>query len=214
MNSPQLCFLALEPDEQFGKRVIAYKRQVRQLVGDQLYLDHPPHLTLLVAAFPPGVDLSDAVAGVAAGATAPTVGTCGWHVFERDRLTGRNTLVCDVSPEGRRVLEEIQRRAVAAVAPLRDPVATRSRYDTAWQGLSEAERAGVEAFGFPFVGPAWHPHVTIASVRREDWHRVWPDLAADPPVATVCFHHLAVYRVADTRPVLVERFAFARLTSG
>lgn len=214
MDAAQLCFLALEPDEPFRARVLAWKRRVRELAGDQLYLDHPPHLTLYAALFPPGIDFRESFDEVAARVAAPTVSICGWHVFEADQLTGNNTLVCDVHPGGRPVLEAIQRQAVAAATPLRDTMATRSRYDAVWERLSEGERANVEAFGFPFAGPAWRPHVTVASVRPEAWEAVWPRLAADPPSATVRFPYMGAYAIKGFEPVLVRRFALAGVRPG
>jgi len=207
-------FLALEPDEPFRAQVLAWKQRMRELAGDQLYLDHPPHLTLYTAVFPPGIDFGESFGEVSTRLAAPLVNICGWHVFEADQLTGNNTLVCNVAPDDRPALEEIQRHVIGRAAPLRDVVATRSRYDRVWEQLSDGERANIEGFGFPFAGPGWHPHVTVASVHREAWHRVWPHLAADPPGASVYFPHLAVYRLTGTAPVLVRRMGLGPVTSG
>jgi 2'-5' RNA ligase len=206
VKPPALHFLALEPDDAFAGRVVAWKRRVRQAVGDQVYLDHPPHLTLYSACFPAGAELRPAAAAVAGRVTAPAVRIDGWHVFQHDRMTGAHTLVCNVSADGRPGLLAIQEPAVAALAPLRDVPASRARYDAAWDRLSDAERGSVEACGFAHVGDAWRPHVTVASIRPEDWPAAWLALAGDSPQADVHFPALALYAVEGGRPVLIERF--------
>jgi 2'-5' RNA ligase len=205
MTDTETQFLALEPDDAFAGRVLAYKQRVAQLAGKQRYLSDPPHLTLYLGAYGRGTDLAGPIGALCRRLATPTVTVGGWHVFEADQLTGDHTLVCDVTPATRFPLEQIQRDAVGVAAPLRDPNATRARYGPAWPRLSEAERANVVRFGFPFVGAAWHPHVTVASVRPEDWQKVWSELADTPPEAVVRFPTLAVYRLEE-EPVLVERF--------
>ena len=205
MTDAQTCVLALEPDEAFARQVLAYKERVRRAVGDQLYLDHPPHLTLYLAVFAPGSDLVSRVSDVCRRLPVATVTMRGWHVFEADQLTGKQTLVCDVTPETRDALCDVQQETVAVAAPLRDRHATRACYDKSWDRLSAEERANVESLGFPFVGPIWRPHVTVASVDLEAWEEVWEALAAAPPEEVVRFTHLSIYGLEDEQPVLVER---------
>jgi 2'-5' RNA ligase len=199
--------LALEPDDAFARHVLAYKERIRQLVDEQLYLDDPPHVTLYLGVYDARTDLAGPIRALCRRLAVPTVAVRGWHVFEADQLTGNHTLVCDVTPETRSPLEQIQREAVGMAAPLRNPNATRACYDKSWHRLSEEERANVERFGFPFVGLIWHPHVTVASVRPEDWLAVWSELAGTPPDAVVRFPFLAIYGLKADQPVLIERLS-------
>lgn len=207
MNRVESRFLALEPDDAFAAEVLAFKERVRRLVGDQRYLDHPPHMTLAMSVFRVEADVAAPIRALCRGLAAPAVTIGGWHVFEADQLTGNHTLVCDVAPDGREPLVRVQREAIAAAAPRRDPVATRKCYEESWERLSAGERANVEQFGFPFVGPIWHPHVTVASIRPDDWDAVWSDLAATPPGGPVRFPFLSIFGVRGDEPVLIERFA-------
>jgi hypothetical protein len=207
MNCAESRFLALEPDEAFRAEVLAFKDRVRRLVGEQLYLDHPPHLTLSMSVYPTGRDLTGPVEEFCRGRSAPRVSVCGWHVFEADHLTGNHTLVCDVTGDTRAPLARLQREAVAATAPLRDRGATRACYDESWPRLSETERENVERYGFPFLGPIWHPHVTVASIRPECWETVWSELAGRAPKASVEFPNLSIYGMRGGEPALIERFA-------
>ncbi len=187
MTRPSTCFLALEPEDAFARQVQVFKDCVRSTVGGQLYLDDPPHVTLYLAVFPTGIDLAGCLEDACRRLAAPTARIDGWHVFEADPLTGNHTLVCDIAPECRPALGTIQQATAAVAAPLRDRSATRARYDGSWQRLSAEERRNIEAVGFPFVGPVWHPHVTVASIRPEAWEAVWPKLAGAPPDAVARF---------------------------
>jgi 2'-5' RNA ligase len=205
MNDCPIYVFALEPDAAYRQWVGDCKRRVRQLVGEQLYLDHPPHLTLYVAAFPAKAEVSRVVGELAGRLQSPQAVLNHWHVFQADQLTGNHTLVCDVPEESCQAFREVQSQVVAALAPLCDVSACRCRYDGAWQRLSAVERANVEQYGFPFVGQIWRAHVTIASIRTADWPALEPVLRESPPSVPVCFDALAVYRLQNDFPLRVEQ---------
>jgi 2'-5' RNA ligase len=206
MSELRSYFLALEPDDDFQNCVLVYKRRIRDLVGDQLYLDDPPHTTLLVASFPSETELVVSVEKLAAQMQRLKVSVNGWHVFESDQLTGNNTLVCSFSQDSVQRLRSVQDTVIAAVMKFRDHQATRRRYREAWERLLEVERRNVEEVGYPFVGDIWHPHVTIASVRPQNWESVWKSVELDPPCEDFYLSHLALYTIDTEGPVLVERF--------
>jgi hypothetical protein len=207
MNASRTYVFVLEPDAAYSQWVWSCKRRVRELVGDQLYLDHPPHVTLYVSAFPSHVDLRDPVARLAEGILSPQTVMDQWHVFQADQLTGNHTLVCDVPEASRAALRQIQTQVVGVVSMLREVAASHARYDGSWERLSPDERANVERFGFPFVGAIWRAHVTIASIRPQDWPLAQPVLQDQPPATPVCFTHLAIHVLEGDAMPLVERFA-------
>lgn len=208
MKACSVYVLVLEPDEAYRQWIWACKERVRQLVGDQLYLDHPPHATLYVSAFPAQADLCGPVAQLAQRLPAPRAVMNHWHVFQADQLTGNSTLVLDVPEDRRASFRQIQTDVVNTLSPLRDRAASQERYAGSWQRLSPDEQANVDRFGFPFVGSIWHAHVTIGSIRLEDWPAIRPVLQETPPTTVVCFTHLAVHVLENGEMPLVERFAF------
>ncbi len=193
--------------------MLEYKRRTREMAGEQLYLDDPPHATLYLALFDDASRTAGAVREFAAGSPAPSAGVDGWHVFEGDVLTGRHTLTCELRAADRVALGKFQERTVRALSPLRDAAATRARYDASWPRLAEAERANVLEFGFPYVGPIWHAHITIASIWPDDWSKVWGCLKESPPSGRVRFTRMNLYRLDGLTPVVVETFSL-RVASG
>ena len=206
MNPLTTCFLALIPDEEFSATVLRYKRLAERRVGAQLYLADPPHLTLYLAAFQGVASLARIARDAAASIHVPVASVCGWHVFHADPLSASHTLVCDIDSDQRRDLANCQHRICAAVSPLHDSESAVSRYASSWERLSESAKANVKQWGFPFVGPIWHPHITIASIRPADWDAIWPALENDPPSGTVRFPKLCLYALEEGRPLLLERF--------
>ena len=91
-SSAQTLFVALEPDAETIERIWRYKRQTERLAGPQLYLDHPPHMTLYVGVFASLDAVLEATRVLAANWTAPTLMLDGWQTFLGDALTGNNTL--------------------------------------------------------------------------------------------------------------------------
>jgi len=174
-------FAALEPDAELRSLVAGYKNQTWALVGPQTYLADPPHLTVYLAVFP---DVESAAArwrGLATEGRDLQVKLIGWHVFESDALTGSNTLVCELAAEGKARLRSLQREVIDLLAPARDQRATRERLAPRHAFLTAEQRTCAERYGFPYVGEGWEPHFTIASVRADDWPRVWAALKDRPP---------------------------------
>ena len=136
----------------------------------------------------------------------PPLEMAAWHVFEADVLTDRNTLVCDLTPASRDALRCVQQAAVAALAGLWDRGRTRARYDAAWQRLSDVERSNIESCGFPFVGPIWHPHLSIAVDPAERLGSGLAGLRRISPAGPFQLPRITLYRLEEEKPVLVDRW--------
>lgn len=195
--APVTVFAALEPEAALASLIQGYKEQTRALVGQQLYLSDPPHLTIYLAAFPV-VDAALAPWRHFAGRNDPVpIELVGWHVFEADALTGNHTLACDIAARDKARLRLLQRDLVDRLAPARDPVATRERFAPRIGFLTDHERACVERHGFPYVGEGWEPHFTIASVRPADWPKLWSALEPQAPRGPYRCARLRLYRLVD-----------------
>jgi ribonuclease H / adenosylcobalamin/alpha-ribazole phosphatase len=207
-------FLALEPDVATAEQVRGYKARVRQLVGDQLYLSDPPHLTLYLAMFSDVDTVVDAARRCAKSLAAPLLSIAGWHTFAGDPLTGLNTLVLDFTDRDRSRLRVVQQRVVSALSINRDATATLDRINGRWTQLSALERESACRWGFPYVGDGWHPHLTVASIRPDDWPAVERELLATQPTGAVHCPQLQVFQLIDDEPRLLESFGLAMPGAG
>lgn len=202
-------FVALDPHPALARQILDYKRTVRERVGDQLFLDHPPHLTLYLAAFDDERAVVEHMAALAEILPETAITLCGWHVFHADSLTGRNTLVCNIADESKRRMRTTQVQVVEALAPLHHEEGTRRRYARSWQHLTPEQRARVVQYGFPYFGDGWQPHFTIASIQPSDFDAIWPGIKESPPVGEYVCSRLTVYRLVNEHPASVQSFALS-----
>jgi len=197
-------FVALQPDRELTQFLNDCKSRTQEMVGDQLYLGDPPHLTLYLAAFENPERVIDELSIL----TLPTITgeLVGWHVFEADVLTGRNTLVCEIDAADKGKLRQVQAALIRRLAPLRDVSATLERYKGKLNNLSKERQKAVERVGFPFVGDDWQPHFSVGSILPKDWPPVWNELESLSPKRAFSCPQLKLYRLEGTHPVLVNTF--------
>jgi 2'-5' RNA ligase len=200
-------FLSLDPDPTIGALVLRHKHEVRALVGNQLYLNDPPHVTLYLALFSSRRKVIDLATELVENLTPPEVTISGWHVFERDQLTGNQTLVFQFSPVCIAQLQAVQQSALRCLGPERDRRATEARYASRLEALSPVEQRSIQEFGFPFTGKQWHPHLTIASIQPTAWQRVADCLLSETPRAKGQFDSLTVFELDGLEPIALESFS-------
>jgi hypothetical protein len=194
-------FISLEPDALLAERIAGFKRQVRELAGNQLFLSDPPHLTVYLAVYR-SVEVFREHWPAAFGRISPVeLELAGWRVFCADALTGRNTLVCEIADESKQRLRAMQAEVIAQAAPGRDRALTEQRYAARWGALDENQRREVVATGFPYIGAGWLPHFTIASIDTNDWPRVWDALEPRGLFGPFTCSRLQPYRLVNEHPV-------------
>ncbi|PQO38815.1 hypothetical protein C5Y96_02800 [Blastopirellula marina] len=197
MTSIVTDFISIDPSPQFSRTINAYKQKVRELVGDQVFLNELPHMTAYLARFAKETDLPKYVANLAKSIPVVTIRTTGWHVFDADPMTGNRTLVVNFDEPSQNQLRSIQKQIGSALRKLYDQEATKQRYAEAWQHFTADQREAVELAGFPFWGSGWHPHFTIASISPTDWPAVAETLLPNPPSGEITCPSLTHYRVID-----------------
>jgi 2'-5' RNA ligase len=211
-------FVALRPCEELAAFVWRHKRRLLAAAGPQLYASDPPHATVYLANFAASrvAEVAGAVELVAAAMEMPAATIDGWQVFESDPLTGLHTLACRFDGGACDRLRELQLRVLAAVAPLHDAAATHESLLPRWGALSDEQRRRALLFGFPYVGGGWIPHLTIASVRPEQWPHVGQVFNLSQPTSGPVenlsygtFTHLDVFELQGLEPRRLATFPLA-----
>ncbi|RCS46441.1 hypothetical protein DTL42_15910 [Bremerella cremea] len=208
---PVTDFISIDPSPSFSQIIDGYKAQVRELVGDQLYLAEPPHMTAYLACFDDGSKVSTAAAQLAQQLNTFEIAISGWHVFDADPLTQRRTLVVDFTPESQAFLRNLQTKIAQTLAGTYDTEATFARYAAAFDKFSEVQRNAVRSVGFPFIGDDWHPHFTIASLDPTAWPTVREALWNQPPSGVSVCSSLTHYRVIDGESHPISKFDLKRV---
>jgi hypothetical protein len=109
-------------------------------------------------------------------------------------------LVCELAEESKNTLRAWQARILGALSPLRDAEATQARYANRWNNLTAVEQANIRQHGFPYTGAEWQPHLTVASIRPEDWEIIWVTLGATPPRGVFELRRLQEFELVENRP--------------
>ncbi len=203
MSSIVTAFISIDPSPEFSRIIEAYKQTVRELVGNQVFLNEPPHMTAYLARFTNEADLSKHVVDLTESIPTITLQCSGWHVFDADPITGNRTLVVDFDEPSQNQLRSAQQQIGIALRELYDKDATKQRYREAWEHFTPEQREAVDSVGFPFWGLGWHPHFTIASIRPLDWPVVAEKLLSSPPTGEIVCSSLTLYHVVDgeSRPI-------------
>ena len=194
---PFYSFIALEPEERLHNLILKAKKIVSEAVGSQKYLQDPPHLTLQVGSFADMDKVEAILLRVAQAVSVESIHHNGWHVFRDDPLTSGHTVVTNISDEDQIKLRNIQSLVLQATRPLLNLEPCIQRYSASWEKLSPVQRASTEAWGFPFTGADWHPHVTVASISRDRWSFVWDKLEKLSPDGAFSFRKMCLYRLDD-----------------
>lgn len=209
---PFYSFIALEPEERLYNLVLKAKKIVSETVGSQKYLQDPPHLTLQVGSFADMDKVEAILLRVAQALSVDSIHLNGWHVFRDDPLTGGHTVVTNISDEDQIKLRNIQSLVLEATRPLLNIEPCIQRYSASWEKLSPVQRASTEAWGFPFTGADWHPHVTVASISRDHWSFVWDTLEKLSPHGVFSFPKICLYQLDDKQVAeKIAEFPFAHL---
>jgi 2'-5' RNA ligase len=185
------------------------KAKTTAAAGAQLYADHPPHLTLYLAAFEDPQSLLAAVEELANRWPPPVFELIGWSVFYADVLAGGNTVVCKMAEDSASKCRMLQAEVIRLLAPHRDEAASKLRYEARWEALTLPRQRAAEDVGFPFIGDDWQPHFTVASIATDQWEAAWPLLERDPIAGTFTAASLTLYALENGHPVPLSCFPFA-----
>jgi 2'-5' RNA ligase len=181
--------VTLTPNDQATTAVNRLKSRLRDLVGPQQYLDDEPHVTLYTGALhtapEDGLDLPRL--------GDPTFEITGWEVFRNDTVTGNHTLVCRVVSPG---INGYQKEVAATLAPHREQPMI-ERFEEAYDDFDERRQKNLTEYGFPFVGPGWKPHLTIASIDPNVFEKAWRVLEDEAPVGEYEFESVTIYELID-----------------
>jgi hypothetical protein len=191
----------IQPNERLHDALAQRKALVRARWPDAVYLEHPPHCTLIAGTFDLGEGWVQSLAGIV-GAFAPfTVNTSGLELFTNDPMTGGTTVTIGVAESP--ALRQLQLAIASAMAPWRDREAAVA-LATRFAGGPAAESSA--RFGSPWIGSHWRPHFTVASppVSEAD---LPPDLVAPIPAMDTHVAAVSAWRIEGERHTLLATMA-------
>lgn len=150
----------IEPTGSLADAIKALKAEVERQLPGQKFCSHPPHSTLIYGNYQePKLWRAELVSAVGAQPAFP-VRTTEFGFFYDDALAGGgHTVVFKAQP-----VPEVYALQKACGDVLKH---WRGEAEPARGGLLEREpfKSSFAEYGFPFVGPHWIPHFTVASLK-------------------------------------------------
>lgn len=209
-ETPEYLVFALRPESVLDEAIREAKSKTKYIAGHQIYLDHPPHLTLYVASFANAEAVCSACQELTSEWSPTKVSVTGWHHFSGDVLTGNQTLTCNLSEASKTQLRARQAELIATIHAMRSRQESLARYKPFFSSLSIERQQAVEEVGFPFVKNDWIPHFTIASITQHSWPNVWQTLENKPIVGDYSCDRLSIFRLVDDFPTEFKEFSLKK----
>lgn len=198
-------FITLDPEEKLINLINKQKKLVRDFVGEQEYLLDPPHFTLFrLKLKTPNKTLSK-LEEITKNIEKFPINITGFHTFYDDLQTQKNTITYSLSQQNIKYFRKIQLQIVN----LLNKVNTKKFYtkdEDIYQKMSGIEKLNVDNFGFPFVGKNWIPHITIVSIEKDKFDKVFEELRKNNDVKGEFFiDSMSLYKILE-KPILIKNF--------
>lgn len=204
MSSPLRHAVFIEPEAEIREQVLAWKARVATRWPSASYLDHPPHSTVWVGDVVDPAGAEGALTEVASSVAAVSLAIRSPHVFYDDVLIGGGqtcafaaALTDDLARLQRAVSDALRAHRMPAGDDQLPPPLRREPFLRSWR-----------EYGFPFVGPHWIPHFTIASLPARPDDPFIGDFLATLAAWEMSLSRLSWWRIAGERH---ERLATVRL---
>ena len=180
----------LEFNEKINKKIQSEKNKVKKKFGDQIYLDHPVHLTLFTLNI---LKISDLIKIYSEKKiTSKKHISINIHkpgIFYNDPLTNGHTLFYYVKKNKK--LREIQLRNLKKINKKINVIKNNN-----YLLNIKAFRKNYMKYGFPFSGKIWIPHTTIASINKNKESETFLKKFINSKINLKCFvDELSFYKI-------------------
>tara|TARA_B100000787_G_scaffold11354_1_gene8462 strand:- start:2205 stop:2813 length:609 start_codon:yes stop_codon:yes gene_type:complete len=142
-------------------KILLQKKKVKNLFGDQVYLNHPVHLTLFTLKIRKISELKIFYKKLESKKETKSliISLSSADIFLDDPLTGGHTIFYKIKKN--KVLNLIQ---IDHLKKINKKITVLKNDLHLFKNLTL--RKNYKDYGFPFVGKIWLPHITIASIKN------------------------------------------------
>ena len=176
-------YLALNPDKNLTKLINEQKILVEDSIGNQTYLHHPPHFTLIIFTTDNLDKIILELENLAKKIPKINIVLKDLYIFYNDSLTNGHTIAYSVSEENIPILREIQLKTVNAI-----------------------DKFNTKKFVYPFIGDVWIPHITLASIEPDKFDLIFDKIKQNSIQGEFLIDSINLYRVGDENSFLIRSF--------
>jgi hypothetical protein len=150
----------IEPDASVKKLIINHKRLVKKKYGDQIYLNHPPHLTILTIKLKKKLLRKDIF----------EINTFV-NSFKKNIITITNTdfFYNDPQVKGNTMFFSVKKNVYLSKLQIKLVEFLKKKFGNSiikknkFLGIMKKNH---NLYGYPFIGKNWKPHFTISSINK------------------------------------------------
>ena len=143
-------YIALNPEKKLADLVNNQKKLVQKTIGNQKYLQDPPHLTLIIFTTDKLNDIIQELENIIKNLPKFNIKLKDFHVFYNDPWTKCNTITYSLSEENLSFLRKIQLKVTDSI-----------------------DKFNTKGFDYAYIGDKWIPHITIASIELDKFDLVF-----------------------------------------
>ena len=150
----------IEFDKKITNKILSQKKVVKKKFGNQIYLNHPVHLTLFTLHIQKISDLKKIYLNYKKKFNKSfSINLISPGIFINDPLTNGHTIFYKIKKS--KQISEIQ---LSHIRKINRKIKVIKQDSNKFN--IEILKKNYKKYGFPFVGKIWIPHTTIASIRK------------------------------------------------
>lgn len=197
-------FIALEPERKLTNLINKQKKLVRDFVGEQKYLSNHPNITLFPLTVKNIEETFEKLEEIAMSTQKIPLRLKDFHIFYNDIRTGENTITYSFSEESIEKLKQIQSKVIRSISEFNKKIFL-TKDSKIYQKMSKIERENTVKYGYPFVGENWIPHITLASIKKDQFNEIWSKLKENPIIGQFSIGYINLYESPED-PILIKNF--------
>ena len=189
----------LEPKGELRESILKWKTKVSKIMPNQPYCSHPPHCTLFHSEVRCEEKALAQLKSILPQTLPFELKVQGAEIFWEDVATGGHTLYLSITTDQK--LNDLQLNVAKS---LKNVIHTTGV--PAFVKNNPVLKKSFENYGFPFTGPHWIPHLSIASVRAEKSHALITEFQSWQPKYMLKVNELSCWRVDGDDHLLIEKY--------
>ena len=202
----QTYVIALEPEEKLCNLIKEKKELIKSRIGEQIYLSHPPHLTLFPITSEKLNQIMLGLENIKQTIKKFPITLTDFFIFYNDLQTKGHTIVCKLSQETTAYIKKIQIEMLNKINSLN----TKEMFsieDSYHQITSKIEKQNISNYGYPYIGENWIAHFTISSIDKNQFSEIWEELKQNPIQGNFIINSIVLYNyIPPEKPELIKRF--------
>jgi 2'-5' RNA ligase len=189
----------IEPDYKLNSKILYWKNIIKKKLGNQIYLNHPPHLTLFTLEIKKKLSnkhLSE-IKKLIAQHNKFDIAIKTNSVFYEDPITKGQTLYYSLKNSVK--LKILQKKLLILLANFNLNKINKNN-------LKGIMKRNYIKYGYPFFGKNWIPHFTIASVKIDEKNEMIKSFISKKINVRFVVKKISLWRIRNDKHLKLKSF--------